>query len=293
MSTKKGLEFGAIAAAMLLSMPVFFSSCGDDSTAPTDTRTEVIELSQETAVFSIDVGDADPTPQTIWVTNSEPGTLYGLDASIAYGVGEPTGWLSAILGGTIAPADLSVQPTTSGGTLGAGTYTATISVTSNKANNSPQQVDVTFTVVAKYGFYTEGASTQDCAPNYLNGNKITVAEASTLTHLCLIGKAAGPQVKLALYMDVSGEPGQLVASTPATTIVDGELEIPVAEAALPAGDYWIAAVYNTIASIGMYNYGVVNKYVALAFGSALPGTFPAATTATGPGFNYYIKAIVP
>ena len=55
-----------------------------------------------------------------------------------------TGWLAAALSSATAPATLSLNPIT--GSLSAGTYTATVSLISPVANNSPQNISVTFTV---------------------------------------------------------------------------------------------------------------------------------------------------
>lgn len=272
------------------------ASCSDDSTtSPKKTKTEIIELSDAAAGFSTEEGEADPALQVVSVTNAGPGTLSDLSAAVSYGSGQPTGWLSAILAETTAPTEITLQATTGGGALGAGTYSATVAVASSKANNSPQNLAVTFSVLARYGFFNEFAQISGHDSNFLLGSRITVPAASTLTHLCLIAKGAGPQVKIGLYTDVGGEPGQLIASTLATTLVAGRLEIPVAETALAAGDYWFMAVYNTTASIGFNtaNAAAVVKYTAHSFATPLPATFPTPMTYSGQEFNYYIKARVP
>ena len=64
--------------------------------------------------------------------------------TITYGASQPTGWLTASLGGTTAPATLTLNASFAG--LTAGTYTATVPVTSAVASNSPQTVAVTFVV---------------------------------------------------------------------------------------------------------------------------------------------------
>lgn len=64
--------------------------------------------------------------------------------TITYG-GNAADWLTWQLSGTTTPATLSVQPSIVG--LAAGTYTATVPVTSARATNSPRNVAVTFTVV--------------------------------------------------------------------------------------------------------------------------------------------------
>lgn len=114
--------------------------------APT---TPTIALSQAAQEFRATVGDINPAPQTIAITNSSTGILSGLSVdAIAYGSAQPTGWLGATITGTTAPATLSLNATT--GSLPAGTYTATVPVRSSAAGvtNSPQLVAVTFVVTA-------------------------------------------------------------------------------------------------------------------------------------------------
>ena len=108
--------------------------------------TTSISLSSDSLTFSAMEGGADPAASTVNVTNGGGGSLTGLDVgSITYGPGA-SGWLTAGLATTTAPATLTLQATT--GSLAAGTYTATVPVTSDVAANSPQNVTVTFTVVA-------------------------------------------------------------------------------------------------------------------------------------------------
>lgn len=280
--------------AFLFSAIFLIASCGDDkSTDPKDTRTAVIDLSETELDFAIDVGDPDPSPQVVSITNIGTGELSGLGASINYGSGQTTGWLSAILGGTIAPADLTIQATTGGGALASKIYNATVSVASSDANNSPELIDVILMVLTKYGKPIEYAEGSNHSSNYLLGSKIAVPAACTLTHLCVIGKTAGPQVKMALYTDVGGQPSQLVVSTPATVLVDGELELAVTPTPIPAGNYWFMAVYNTTAQLGFLQTDDPNdqvKYFTFTFSSEIPATYPSHNTYTGQVFNYYIKA---
>ena len=105
----------------------------------------VISLAPGSATFSATAGAANPAAQTVAVTNTGVGPLAGLAAgTVTYGVSEPTGWLNATLDQATAPATLTLQPAT--GSLAAGTYHATVPITSAQATNSPQTVAVTFTV---------------------------------------------------------------------------------------------------------------------------------------------------
>ena len=105
----------------------------------------VIGLADDRVSFSAPQGSADPAPMTIDVSNTGGGTLSGLTTSVAYGDRQPTGWLTATIDDT-APAALTLQATL--GALVAGVYTATVSVSSSLAQNSPASVSVTFSVGA-------------------------------------------------------------------------------------------------------------------------------------------------
>ena len=112
-----------------------------------------------------------------------------------------------------------------------------------------------------------------------------------LTHLCLIAKADGPNVILALYTDNAGWPDRLVAATPATPMTVGPMEIPVAPTSVSAGTYWIMGVYDTDASIGIDQSDPTApvRYAAQPFASPLPDPFGPATAYSGQKFNYYVR----
>jgi hypothetical protein len=100
-----------------------------------------ISLASNTATFTTTIGATVPSGQQIIISNSGGGSLSGLGATISYVSG--SGWLSATLGGTTAPATITLQPTA---VLAAGTYQATVAVTATSASNSPQNIAVTYVV---------------------------------------------------------------------------------------------------------------------------------------------------
>jgi hypothetical protein len=136
------------------------------ATAPT------IALAPGTQTFSVTAGAASPAAKSVAISNSGSGTLSGLAAgTIAYGSGQMAGWLAVSLSATTSPATLTLTPTT--GTLVAGTYTATIPITSSAASvtNTPQSIGVTLTVTA-------GPATHlafGVQPSSTNGGTITPA----------------------------------------------------------------------------------------------------------------------
>ena len=106
-----------------------------------------IGLSPAALSFVAAAIDTNPQTQNVAVSNSGGGTLNGLAiGTIQYAAGQPQGWLSASLDVTTAPATIAVKVTPAG--IAAGTYTATIPITSPVASNSPRTVTVSLIVGA-------------------------------------------------------------------------------------------------------------------------------------------------
>jgi Rieske Fe-S protein len=105
-----------------------------------------IVVGNTTVAFAAAVGGASPVAQQIPITNGGGGSLSGLSlGAITYGAGA-SGWLAGSLSTTTAPASLILIATL--GALRAGTYTASLPIAAAGANNTPQQILVTFTVAA-------------------------------------------------------------------------------------------------------------------------------------------------
>ncbi len=123
----------AFACAML-------ASCEDSTGA----GNPIISLSSmSVAVVGVE-GGATPTTASISITNGGTGSLTGLQATVAYGSGQPTGWLTATLADTVAPTELTLTGTV--GALAGGQYLASVAVASAGVGNSPQTADVVFVV---------------------------------------------------------------------------------------------------------------------------------------------------
>jgi hypothetical protein len=113
----------------------------------TVTNQATIQLSRTTTPFIAAHRDTSPSPITVNVTNSSGGTLTGLGATVAYTAGTP-GWLTASFNTTTAPATLTLTPASIN--LQVGTYSATVSVTSPVAVNSPRTIQVDVEVVSSF-----------------------------------------------------------------------------------------------------------------------------------------------
>jgi hypothetical protein len=119
--------------------------------------------------------------QDVTVSNSGGGTLAAPTTTISYGSG--SGWLTVNESGSSAPYTLAVQPSITG--LSAGTYTATVSVASSGASNTPQTFPVTLTVASssggaeqvnlssaynRTGMYTDGTTFSSTGGDDLHGS---------------------------------------------------------------------------------------------------------------------------
>ena len=116
-------------------------------TAVFTAATQHIQLSTSSLTFSATAGGASPAAQTVSITNGGSGTLSGL--TITFPDGQPT-WISATLSGGTAPATLTVTVFMTdpfGNPFGAATYTTRIAINSTVASNSPQYINVTFTIL--------------------------------------------------------------------------------------------------------------------------------------------------
>lgn len=156
-----------------------------------------IALNLTAAAFAATKLGLEPSPQTIIVTNAGGGVLDGLLTAIAYGAGQPTGWLRANLSGTNAPATITLQAAM--GTLAAGSYSATVLVSSPSADNTPRTIDVSFEV--------------DPAPP-----AITVSSPAVI----LNGTAGGPDPAPTAVVIANGGGGLLTGLYPSVTHTPGE-----------------------------------------------------------------------
>jgi hypothetical protein len=113
------------------------------------TERPAIQLSKNQVTFNGAIGQADPVPDVVTIGNAGGGTLANLGVGTTYGAGQPTGWLSAQLAATTAPTQLTLRAAAAA--LPPGNYTATVSVSSPAASNSPLTIAVTFIVTGTIG----------------------------------------------------------------------------------------------------------------------------------------------
>ena len=206
-------------------------SATNASNTPRDITVQFIVASQPTIVlssaaasFSAAVGGANPAASTISVTSGNAATLSGLSATVLYTTG--SGWLSATLSTTTAPATLTLQPTT--GTLAAGTYTARVSVASAVADNSPRIVDVTFAVSAGPVIAVSPASLTFTSSTTTSPPAQTVAITNT---------GGGSLTGLAAVVEYAGGSSGWLTATLNTTTAPATLTVQATRGSLAAGTY--------------------------------------------------------
>jgi hypothetical protein len=187
-------------------------------------------VSPAAVIFTAIAGGVDPAPATVSLSNTGRGTIDSLGLSISYAPNQPTGWLDAVPSATTLPATLTVQATT--GTLAAGAYSAVILVSSSDAANSPQSVDVTFTVTPLVSTPQIGLSANTAAFSATAGGPAPANQSINVTNT-----GGGTLDALAVTVTyTSGPPGWLSATlggTAAPTIIT----LAAGTAALPPGTY--------------------------------------------------------
>lgn len=153
----------------------------------TVTPQPVIVVTPASRSFTATRGAASPAPQTVSVTNGGGSTLSGLSASVTYGAGA-SGWLGTALSSSTAPSTLTLTPAT--GSLGAGTFTATVTISSTVPGVASKAVDVSLTVeqpqialgqsTVALGSRTRGAAIAASSISVSNGGQGTLSNLSVL-----------------------------------------------------------------------------------------------------------------
>ena len=127
----------------------------------TVTNQATIQLSAPPPTLIANHLGGNPTPAAVQITNGTSGTLANLSVNVSYGPGA-TGWLNQSLNSTTAPATLTLSPVT--GTLGVGTFNATVSVSSPLALNSPESFPVSLQVRTSFAIDVQPVlSTINCS----------------------------------------------------------------------------------------------------------------------------------
>lgn len=131
--------------------------------------------------------------------------------------------------------------------------------------------------------------------DYILGVDFTLSQVGVLHSLNMIGNGTGAGLQMAIYDDNGGVPNNLIAFTAISTVGTGVVSLPVTPVQLPAGNYWIMAIYDNNGSSTDHtnvNYSdptSIVYYDGVPFGSALPNNASAFVSYAGQDFLYFAE----
>jgi len=228
-----------------------------------------IDVSATTIVFGADLAGTNPAAQVVQITNGGGGALSGLSTSVQYASG--AGWLSTTLNASTAPASLTLQASTAG--LAAGSYTATVRITSPGASNSPRDINVSFTISA-------GPLLVVSPPSLSFTSSTTASPAPQL--VAVSNGGGGALTELTTAVQYTGTPGWLTATLNATT-APATLAVQPSHTGLPSGTY-TATVRVSAPQASNSPVSIVVTYVVTQLPTiALSSTSVALTEVVGGG----------
>lgn len=172
-----------------------------------------LTLTPATLTFSSLVGGTAPATQAVSVSSS--------GSSLSYTASTSAAWLTVSPASGTTPGTLNVGVNPSG--LAAGTYTGTVTVTASSAANSPQRVNVTYTVTA--GTPSLSLSPATLAFSYQSGGFLPSSKSVAVS-----------SNGAALNYSVTTSAAWLSA-TPASGATPGSLTVNVNPSSLAAGTY--------------------------------------------------------
>ena len=229
-----------------------------------------IALSSTELSFAGSPGGGVTADQTVEITNAGGGTLDRLARTVTYGAGEPTGWLTAPLSGSVAPATLTLH-SNAPLTMAVGTYHATISVRSPAADNTPQLIAVTFAVAgAPPAIALAPASLGFTA---VQGSGATATQSVAVTNA---GDGALSGLSRAIIYAAGQPTGWLNAPLSANTAPASLAVRATASRSLPAGSY------GATIEVRSARAGNTPQVVQVSFTVRPPGNTPPVATITSP-----------
>jgi hypothetical protein len=169
--------------------------------------------------------------------------------------------------------------------------TPTTTSTSTTTTTTSTTTSTTVPAGVVFGNDVEFPAASAHAVGFLTGFALTLPVDCTVTHLALIGKAAGPNFRLGLYTNSGGGPGTLLVGTPVMPLDAATMEVPVTATPVAAGTYWLMAMFDQDASVGVdfSDPSAPVKFAMGDFSQGLPNPVFFAQTFWGQRFNYYVR----
>ncbi|MES2128569.1 MAG: PEP-CTERM sorting domain-containing protein [Pseudomonadota bacterium] len=147
-----------------------------------------------------------------------------------------------------------------------------------------------------YGNTTPFIDNSNHSPHYLLGSQVSVGQAITLADAGIDFRSTGYGGNFGIYSDVGGLPGQLISQTGFFSVTSvGDTQIAFQNhATISAGNYWLMAVFNAPASVGISPNNNISSiaYRYLGAISNLPVNFGTAQQYDGQEFNFYVTGTI-
>lgn len=226
-------------------------------------------------VCSVSVPALDPDEEELShsITWEADGAVYPDDFPDAEGPSTTT-----LPGDTVPLFDLAM----------AESFTCTLSVSDGQASASAS-ISAGLTSSFDLGYTSEFSGSSVHGKNYLLGHPVTVGKDMTVTHLNIIAKSSASNGQIALYTDSGSQPSALVTESNSQAITTGTNTFDVPDAPLPAGTYWLMAVYDSSAYIGESSTPQTVYYTGMTAGSAMPDPIGSLSSYSGGPHNYYLS----
>lgn len=234
-ATPGTLAVGTYTATVQVSSPVANNSPRSVAVtfAVTPVNPPVVQLSTSAVSFAAPAGGS-PSAQAVSITNGGGGTLDGLSAQVGYQNG--SGWLSASLSGTAAPAVLTLNASTGG--LSVGVWRATVTVASTSPGAQARTVSVTLTVVPSFATDIYPRLNAQCTGCHYNGGtppNFGAGASTARTQLLTLSSFGAAWV-------VSGDPnaGRLVCRIKGTCTSGSSTDMTMSALDVERIQQWIA-----------------------------------------------------
>ena len=233
-----------------------------------------ISFNPASFTFSATQGGANPSTQTLNISNSGGGTLN-------WTLSDDAAWLS--LSPTSGTNTGSSILTVNIAGMSAGSYNATIAISASGATNTPQPVPVAL-IVNSQSTTTKLIGADDAASlnesgNYILLTKFQAVATGQITEF-KVKSGATAQVKVAIYADNSGEPGgRLSYNDTAQNVVAGWNTLSIPALNVTSGTYyWLGVIGNSNGAVQYVSGSSSNfRYKAATFDSFTTWPDPAGT----------------
>ncbi len=208
-------------------------------------------------------------------------------------------WSITSGGGSFAPMSGTAATTGSGiGTITlsytapgtAGDRAHTLRLTAGTSTDSPFETRVrTLEGAGELTPFPDNAGIS-VPPNYLYGQQVFIPRDVVMMRLGFNAQLGGYTGRMALYTNVGGAPGTLVAASALAQVVVGPNDLRVTPTMVPQGTYWLLGNFSAGAAIKRNaNLSTGLAYVVHQTGDPLPSPLAGTMSTSNRVMNYHVR----